>query len=76
MQTTLFESTALSRIGYDDLHRRLVVEFRDRTTYLYRDVPPDIFAALLRSDSKGRYLNTAIRGRFLHAQLNTTSRTR
>jgi hypothetical protein len=68
MQTTTIESTALLRISYDVATRCLEVEFHDRSVYQYRGVTPEIHAALLQSDSKGRFLNTAIRDRFPHVR--------
>jgi KTSC domain len=71
MQQTLLDSTALSRITYDAAAMRLEVEFRDGTLYRYDGVPPAVHAALLRAKSKGRFLNTAIRGHFPYAFIGT-----
>jgi len=70
MQTTIPESNALLRITYDATTLRLQVEFRDRTIYRYSGVSPEVHTALMRSESKGRFLNAAIRGRFPHARIH------
>ena len=64
MRQTFFESTALSRVKYDAVSQCLEVEFRNHTIYQYRGVPAEIHAALLDAESKGKFFNTAIRGRF------------
>jgi hypothetical protein len=64
MQHTAFQSSALSQAAYDVAARRLEVEFRDGAIYQYLGVSPEIYAALERAPSKGKFLNAAIRGRF------------
>lgn len=69
MQRILFTSNAIARAGYDSETLRLEIEFRDGTAYRYDGVPSAIWAKLLQSESKGRYLNTEIRGRFECARI-------
>jgi KTSC domain len=64
MHRVLVESSAITAIGYDSDALQLEVEFRSGAVYQYYGVPPEIHAALLRSESKGRYLNAKIRNRF------------
>jgi hypothetical protein len=73
MQTTLLESTALARVSYDEVTQGLEAEFRDQTIYQYCGVPPEVYAALLRAESKGRFLNAAIRDRFPHQLVRASS---
>lgn len=58
------ESTALKTVGYDEARELLRLEFRSRTIYHYFSVPAAVHQALLLAQSKGRYFNQAIRGRF------------
>ena len=41
--------------------RELYVQFRRGRTYVYFDVPPTAYAALLEAPSKGRYVNFEIK---------------
>ena len=56
------ESTSIELVGYDEEARELFVRFHNRgRTYVYFDVPPEAYAALLEAPSKGRYLNFEIK---------------
>ena len=56
------ESTSIELVGYDEDAQELFVRFRNRgRTYVYFDVPPEAYAALLEAASKGRYLNFEIK---------------
>jgi KTSC domain len=56
------ESTSIELVGYDEGARELYVRFHNRgRTYVYFDVPPEAYSALLEAPSKGRYLNFEIK---------------
>ena len=58
-------STAIGRIDYDPLTRRLVVDFvTNGRRYVYLDVPPETHAAFRSAFAKGIFFNTEIRDRF------------
>lgn len=67
MKTTILESTTLATVAYDAARALLQVEFVDRAVYQYFGVPAEVHDALLRAPSKGRFFNSAIRGRFTYA---------
>lgn len=69
MKPTVVESTTLATVAYDAARELLQIEFRDRTTYRYFDVPADVHETLLRAPSKGIYFNHVIRGRFKYARI-------
>ena len=58
------KSTTLATAEYDEARELLRLEFCSQVVYLYFDVPPTVFQALLCAPSKGRYFNQTIRGRF------------
>jgi len=60
-------SSALARVAYDPRRQRLHVEFRDRSAYVYLDVPPAVYHELLDSQSQGGYFNKRIRNAFRHS---------
>ena len=53
-------SSTIKAIGYDPEIHELEIDFNKGTTYLYYDVPPNLFAGLAGSASKGKYLNEHI----------------
>jgi len=68
------ESTSIELVAYEDESKRLYVRFRDSgDAYVYYDVPPLAYRALMVSDSKGRYLNRTIKPRYACAKLHSKS---
>ena len=58
-------SSAISRVAYDARAKRLMVTFRDsRETYVYLDVPHEVYDAFMSAPSQGRFFNAEIRDRF------------
>lgn len=60
------DSSTVKAIGYD--FELCVVEFTNGHLYAY-PMTPDQFEAFAASESKGRYFNTAIRGKFTGRKL-------
>ncbi len=59
------QSSAVNYVRYDQHHRRLYMTFRDSgEMYVYLDVPPQEYDALLAADSKGRFINARIKPRY------------
>ena len=58
MQLTTVESSMIHAIGYDKDKRILEVVFNTGRTYQYGDVPPEVYAAFMQAESKGRYFLT------------------
>lgn len=57
-------SSNLASVAYCPDEQLLELRFRSGALYRYVKVPPSIHGALLVAESKGRYFNEAIRGRF------------
>jgi hypothetical protein len=51
-------------VAYCPDEQLLELRFRSGALYRYAKVPPSVHGALLVAESKGRYFNEAIRGRF------------
>lgn len=64
------ESSVIRAIEYREGTRELVIEFVKGATYLYEDVPPEIYIRLLNTASKGRYFNEEIRDAFEYTELD------
>ena len=59
------QSAAIQSLSYDEAAHDLRATFRDSgRTYVYHDVPQELYDALLFADSLGRFFNRHIRDRF------------
>jgi hypothetical protein len=64
------QSTAIEQVGYDAENQDLRAKFRDSgKTYVYREVPQEVYDALLFADSLGAYFNSHIRDQFEFEEL-------
>jgi hypothetical protein len=70
MQRTPLRSRALVSAGYDPEARLLELEFHNGRVYRYREVPPGVFEFLLRTPSKGSFVNRMIDGRYAHEEVS------
>ncbi len=59
-------STSIAGVGYHAKLRVLEIEFHSGAIYRYVAVPPGVFEALMKADSKGRYFTQQIRNRFAY----------
>ncbi len=55
------QSSSVEAIGYDAEARELWVTFRDSGTYVYSWVREELWRRLVRAESKGTFVNTAIK---------------
>lgn len=58
-------SSNVSRIGYDDSRRELSVVFNNGRTYTYIDVPKDVYYSFLNAPSKGRFVHTSLKNKYV-----------
>ena len=59
------QSSALEQVSYDEEAHTLCATFRGTgRTYVYEEVPQEIYDCLLFSDSLGSYFNSHIRDQF------------
>jgi hypothetical protein len=66
------QSTALEQVSYDEAAHTLRARFRNSgRTYIYHDVPQELYDGLIFSDSLGAYFNAHIRDRFDFEELKT-----
>lgn len=66
---TNFESSNVSRIGYEKNSSTLEVEFHNGGTYQYFDVPEHVWEAFKGADSKGQFLAQNIKGQYRYAKI-------
>jgi hypothetical protein len=58
------DSRALAAIGYSRRLRALEIEFKRGGTYRYLEVPPAVHRQLLAAESKARFYNAHVRGKY------------
>ena len=59
------QSSALEQVSYDEAAHTLCATFRDTgRTYIYQDVPQELYDGLIFADSLSRYFNAYIRDHF------------
>lgn len=63
------DSSNIEAIGYDPGQRDLYVQFHGGRTYVYADVPDQIYGELLQADSKGSYLNREIKSNYAYREV-------
>jgi hypothetical protein len=61
MQWHEVESTVVDAIGYS---RVLEIVFESGRVYQYYDVPEEVFYGMLNADSKGKFFNANVRGKY------------
>jgi KTSC domain len=73
MQRTPLRSRALVSAGYDPAAQILELEFHNGRVYRYREVPAGVFEFLMRTSSKGSFVNRMIDGRYAYEEVHETS---
>ena len=58
------ESSALAAVGYSKRLHALEIEFRDGLIYRYAEVPVPVYRELMAAESKARFYNKNIRGKY------------
>ena len=76
MELIQVRSEMIYAVGYDAEAHTLDVIFYRTGVYRYLGVPPEVYDGLLRAESKGRYMRSAIIGKFRDIQLRGPSRKR
>jgi hypothetical protein len=58
------DSSCVARLGYDRVEEEVYVEFHGGAVYAYEGVPPAVYEQFERAESKGTFLNAAIKPRY------------
>ena len=64
LETVKVNSTAINEVKYDVENEALQVEFVNKSKYIYKEVPKHVFNGIADSDSKGKFINQYIIGKF------------
>lgn len=62
-------SSSIRSVGYAPEERVLEIEFVGGGVYRYLDVPSEVHEALLEAESKGTFVNRAIKGRYRYQRV-------
>jgi hypothetical protein len=66
----VLDSDALIAVHYDGRRRELRATFRPRArTYVYREVPREVYDALLAAESQGAFFNAHIRDAYAFREI-------
>jgi hypothetical protein len=60
------ESTVVDAIGYS---RVLEIVFESGRVYQYYDVPEEVFYGMLNAESKGKFFNSNVRGKYTFREI-------
>lgn len=69
MEKVPVQSQGIDWVAYDEKARILVVNFGSSRTYRYLDVPPSVYAWLLRARSKGKYVNRRVKDHYRYERV-------
>ena len=64
-----FESSNIQKIGYDEGQSTLQIWFLNGTAYQYFEVPSGVWEAFKTAESKGKFLQSSIRGKFRYTKV-------
>jgi hypothetical protein len=67
------QSKGIDWVAYDEEAQTLYVHFGSSRTYRYFDVPPAVYAWLLRAPSKGKFVNRLVKDRYRYERLDPDS---
>ena len=57
-------SSLIETAGYDQQKKEMVVKFKTGGTYIYSQIPRDLFNAFLDAESPGKFFHSNIRHKF------------
>jgi len=61
MEFVKVESSNISQVAFNE---GLIVEYKSGVKYKYKEVPEETYKKLLEAESKGRFINQEIKGKF------------
>lgn len=61
---TIKDSSQISNVSYDPSSKTMQIRFKNNTMYMYTNVAPSIFGALISADSVGSYFARYVRHKY------------
>jgi len=62
-------STNIKSVEYNTDAKELIVEFSAGAKYAYTNVPNEVYSKLLLAESKGKFVNSEVKGKFEYRRL-------
>ncbi len=69
MKRVPVNSSNISSIGYEPESLMLEIEFKTKRIYRYSNVPPHVYAALMKAQSHGKYFQDHVNTVFTHIEV-------
>lgn len=69
MERDTVSSSNVDSIGYDEQTQTLEVEFLSGWLYHYYDVEQSVYEMFMNAPSKGRFLNSEIKGKYSYKRI-------
>jgi hypothetical protein len=66
-------SKGIKSIRYDEQTRTLDVTYASSGEYRYFDVGPEVYAWLMKADSKGKFINRLVKEKYRYERLNVAA---
>lgn len=66
-------SKGIKSVRYDERTRTLDVAYTSSGEYRYFDVGPEVYAWLMRAESKGKFVNRLVKEKYRYERLNVAS---
>jgi hypothetical protein len=67
---TFNESSFIKSVSWDENSETLFVEFNSKTTWVYYNIPQDVYEEMMNSISVGSYFNKNIRDKYPSQRIN------
>lgn len=64
------DSSIIESILYVERNQELFIEYKGGAIYQYMDVPIDTYNGIKFSESKGKYINTNVKGEFEYIKVD------
>lgn len=61
------DSSNINRVAFDD--GLMYVEYKAGNIYRYEGVPKSIYESFLKAESKGRFMNSEIKGKYTYSKI-------
>ena len=68
MELKKVKSSNIDSVGYEN--ENLYIKYQSGAIYKYKNVPKVIYESFIDSDSKGRFMNSEIKNKYLFERLN------
>jgi len=58
------KSSCISAVGYESNFGDLIIEYNTGNRFAYQKVPYEMFQKLMKAESKGKFVNQFIKGKY------------